>query len=216
MSTLKSILLFAALTLAASLQIGTAQARDIKTATFAGGCYWCLEADMDRVNGVIETISGFMGGTVADPTYKQVTKGGTGHYEVVKVKFDADVISYRELVDIFWRTVDPTDAGGQFCDRGDSYRTAVFVKGAGQKEAATASKEAADAALGGKIVTQILPSGPFYRTKASHQNYYLSKKKVITRFGVVTQAKAYKKYRSACGRDNRVRAVWGTEAYAGL
>lgn len=217
MTKIKSVLLLATLTISLSLHFAAAQARDIQTAVFAGGCYWCVEADFDKVNGVVETISGFMGGTVVNPTYKQVTKGGTGHFEAVKIKFDADIVSYRELVDIFWRTVDPTDAGGQFCDRGDSYRTAVFVRGAAQKQAATASRAAADAAISGSIVTKIIAAGPFYRTKASHQNYYLGSKKVVTRYGFISQAKAYKKYRKGCGRDQRVRQIWGSAApFAGL
>ena len=127
MKRLKPVLLFLAILFGFALQMGAAHARDIQTAIFAGGCFWCVEADFDKVKGVVETTSGYTGGTTVNPTYKQVTRGGTGHYESVRIRFDADVISYRQLVDIFWRTVDPLDAGGQFCDRGDSYRTAVFV-----------------------------------------------------------------------------------------
>jgi len=212
MSRIRPFFLLVAILLGFALQIGTAHARDVQTAIFAGGCFWCVESDFDKVKGVIKTTAGYTGGKTANPTYKQVSKGGTGHYEAVKIQFDADVVSYQELVDIFWRTVDPLDAGGQFCDRGDSYRTAVFVKGGGQRGVAEQSKADADAVLNGRIVTPILNASTFYKAEAVHQNYYKGTKRVITRFGVVTQAKAYKKYRSACGRDQRVRQLWGDAA----
>lgn len=211
MSRHRPIILFLAIIFGVALQVSMAQARDIKTAVFAGGCFWCVEADFDKVKGVIGTTSGYTGGTLKDPTYKQVTKGGTGHYEAVRIRFDADVISYRELVDIFWRTVDPLDAGGQFCDRGASYRTAVFVRG-DQREAAEASKVEADAAINGRIVMPVLNAGKFYPAEKYHQNYYLGKKNVLTRFGYIKQSKAYKNYRKACGRDARVRQIWGSAA----
>ncbi len=195
-----------------TLQIGTAHANKIQTAIFAGGCFWCVESDFDKIEGVTETTSGYIGGTTKNPTYQQVSKGGTGHYEAVRVRFDADVVSYKELVDIFWRTVDPLDAGGQFCDRGESYRAAVFTKGKSQKQAAEASKAEADAVLRGKIVTPILSASKFYRAEAYHQNYYLGKKRVLTRFGYIQQSNAYKNYREACGRDKRVRQIWGDAA----
>jgi len=217
MSRLKPLLLFIAILFGLALQLGAAQARDIQTAIFAGGCFWCVEADFDKVRGVRETTSGYTGGTLVNPTYKQVSKGGTGHYEAVRVMFDADVISYRELVDIFWRSVDPLDAGGQFCDRGASYRTAVFVTGAKQRKAAEASKAAADAAIPGRIVTPVLNASAFYEAEERHQNYYKGKHRVITRFGVIRQSKAYKNYRKACGRDARVREIWGDAAiFAGM
>ncbi len=217
MQRLRPYILMIAILFGLMLQLGPVQARDVQTAVFAGGCFWCVEADFDKVKGVLETTSGFTGGTVENPTYKQVVKGGTGHYEAVLVKFDADVVSYRALVDIFWRTVDPLDAGGQFCDRGASYRTAVFVKNTLQRESAEASKAAADAALKGRIVTPILNAGAFYPAEARHQNYYKGTQRVLTRFGVIRQSKAYKNYRKACGRDKRVREIWGDEApFAGL
>lgn len=217
MTRIKPALLFVAIVFGFVLQLTVAQAADIRTAIFAGGCFWCVEADFDKVKGVVETTSGFTGGSVKNPTYKQVTKGGTGHYEAVKIRFDADKVSFRELVDIFWRTVDPLDAGGQFCDRGASYRTAVFTNGPAQRKAAEASKAAADAALAGKIVTPILKASAFYRAEARHQNYYKGTQRVLTRFGVIRQSKAYKNYRNACGRDARVREIWGNGApFAGL
>ncbi len=212
MPQFKIISLTLAIIAGLALQIGTAAAKDVQTAVIAGGCYWCVEADFDKVKGVLQTTSGFTGGTVVNPTYKQVTKGGTGHVESVKIRFDADIISYRELIDIYWRTVDPTDAGGQFCDRGDSYITALFVKNDAQRQAALASRAEANAILGGRIVTEIRDLGPFYKTKASHQNYYLGKKRVVTRFGLIPQYKAYKNYRKGCGRDKRVRQLWGAAA----
>lgn len=211
MKRLKPLLLFLAILFGFALQMGAAHARDIQTAIFAGGCFWCVEADFDKVKGVVETTSGYTGGTTLNPTYKQVSRGGTGHYESVRIRFDADVISYRQLVDIFWRTVDPLDAGGQFCDRGDSYRTAVFVTKA-QRADAEASKAAADQAISGHIVTPIIAAGKFYPAEDYHQNYYLGKNRVLTRFGYITQAKAYKNYRKGCGRDARVRQIWGSAA----
>jgi peptide-methionine (S)-S-oxide reductase len=212
MTPTRPTILFFAILVGFALQFTAAHARDIQTAVVAGGCFWCVESDFDKVNGVVSTTSGYTGGTTKNPTYKKLNKGGTGHYEAVQIKFDADIISYRELIDIFWRTVDPLDAGGQFCDRGDSYRTAVFVNGKSQRVAAEASKVAADAAISGKIVTEILNAKKFYPAEAYHQNYYLGKKRVVTRFGLVQQSTAYKKYRKGCGRDKRVRQIWGAAA----
>lgn len=191
------------------------QAKDIQTAIFAGGCFWCVESDFESVKGVTEAVSGFIGGTTKNPTYKQVSRGGTGHYEAVEVTYDADVVGYEKLMDIFWHSVDPVDAGGQFCDRGDSYRTAVFYKTEEQKRIAEASKAAIDASgvLPKKIVTPILPAGPFYKAEAYHQGYYKSSKLVLTRFGPVSKATAYKKYRKGCGRDARLKELWGEKAF---
>ncbi len=191
------------------------QAKDIQTAIFAGGCFWCVESDFESVKGVTEAVSGFIGGTTKNPTYKQVSRGGTGHYEAVEVTYDADVVGYEKLMDIFWHSVDPVDAGGQFCDRGDSYRTAVFYKTEEQKRIAEASKAAIDASgvLPKKIVTPILPAGPFYKAEAYHQGYYKSSKLVLTRFGPVSKATAYKKYRKGCGRDARLKELWGDKAF---
>ncbi len=175
----------------------TAQAQNLQTAIFAGGCFWCVESDFDKVQGVVETISGYTGGTVDNPTYKQVTTGTTGHYEAVQITFDADIVSYDQLLYVFWRTVDPTDAGGQFCDRGSSYRTAIFATDA-QLPAARASKAALN--IGAEIVTPILPATTFYPAEDYHQNYY------------TTNSLSYKFYRARCGRDARVRQIWGDEA----
>ena len=163
----------------------------------------------------MESRTPFAGGTTKNPTYKQVSGGGTGHYEAVEVTYDADVVSYDQLMDIFWHSVDPIDAGGQFCDRGDSYRTAVFYKTEEQKRIAQAAKKAIDASgvLPKKIVTPILPAGPFYAADDYHQDYYKSSRIVLTRFGPLTKKTAYKKYREGCGRDARLRELWGDAAF---
>ncbi|MCH2076678.1 MAG: peptide-methionine (S)-S-oxide reductase MsrA [Rhodobacteraceae bacterium] len=189
-----------------------AHARDVQTVTVAGGCFWCVESDFESVKGVIGAQSGFMGGSVANPTYKQVTAGGTGHYEAVKIRYDADVVSLDTLLEAFFRSVDPTDAGGQFCDRGESYRTAIFYSNNAEKRVAEAAKADAQAALGRTIVTPILKAGPFYAADAYHQDYYKGRDIILTRFGPRSKAEAYKRYRAACGRDARVRELWGSAA----
>ncbi len=187
----------------------------LETALVAGGCFWCVESDYESVPGVVSAVSGFAGGQVENPTYKQVVKGGTGHYEVVEITYDADRISYETILDIFWRSVDPTDAGGQFCDRGDSYRTAIFALTDEQKAIAEASRQTVDDSgrLPEPIVTPILAAAEFYPAEEYHQDYYKSAAKVITRFGIVSKASAYKRYRKACGRDARVRELWGSDAF---
>jgi peptide-methionine (S)-S-oxide reductase len=164
----------------------------------AGGCFWCVESDFDKVDGVLETISGYTGGHVQNPTYKQVSRENTGHYEAVRVIYDPSVVTYDELLDYYWRHVDPTDAGGQFCDRGDSYRTAIFVETDEEREAAEASKAALNALdiLPGDIVTPIKDRGTFWPAEDYHQNYYK------------THPIKYSYYRHACGRDKRVKDVW--------
>jgi peptide-methionine (S)-S-oxide reductase len=178
----------------------------------AGGCFWCVEADFEKVPGVRRAESGYIGGKTANPTYKQVTRGGTGHYEAVKIVYNGGTISTRKLYDLFFRSVDPTDAGGQFCDRGESYRTAIFYKDAAQKSAAEAAKADAEAKLGKKIVTPILPAKTFYLAEDYHQDYYKGSNRVVTRFGVIKQSDAYKRYRKGCGRDTRVKQLWGNAA----
>ena len=179
---------------------------DLKEAIFAGGCFWCVEADFDKVPGVVETISGYTGGHVKDPSYEQVSAGGTGHYESVKIVYDPDTVTYEDLLYTFWRSVDPTDPGGQFCDRGNSYRTAIFAVTERQEKLAKASKQKLQESgvLDSKIVTPVLSAGPFYRAEGYHQNYY--KKNPIK----------YNYYRWRCGRDDRVEELWGDEAHAGM
>ena len=182
------------------------------TLTVAGGCFWCVEADFESVPGVTGAVSGYTGGHVPDPDYKAVSRGGPGHYEAVQITFDPATVSRATLLDLFFRSGDPTDAGGQFCDRGDSYRTAIFVNGPVDIEAAEAAKADAEQDLGRKIVTPILPAGPFYKAEAYHQDYYRGDRLVLTRFGPRRQSKAYKLYRDACGRDQKVKALWGNQA----
>lgn len=174
----------------------------LETATFAGGCFWCVEADFDKVEGVVATTSGFMGGTTPKPSYKQVSGGGTGHTEVVEVKYDPKKVNYERLVYVFWRTIDPLDKDGQFCDRGDMYRTAIFYHTDEQKKIAESSKAAIDASkrLGKPIVTEITKASAFTPAEAYHQDFY---KKDPGR---------YYSYRAGCGRDARIKALWGDEA----
>jgi peptide-methionine (S)-S-oxide reductase len=168
-------------------------------ATFAGGCFWCMEPPFDELDGVLATTSGYAGGSTVDPTYKQVSAGGTGHAEVVQVAYDPAKVTYEQLLEVFWRNVDPLDAGGQFCDRGDSYRTGIFVHGAEQRRLAEQSKQAlADSKrLAQPIVTEIVDAGPFYPAEDYHQDYY--RKNPVR----------YKFYRWNCGRDQRLAEVWG-------
>jgi peptide-methionine (S)-S-oxide reductase len=207
----KSIALALVATVEIFAQVQTVQA-DTETLTVAGGCFWCVESDFESVNGVEEAISGFAGGKVANPTYKQVIRGGTGHYEAVQITFDPDIVSRDEILSNFFRSVDPTDAGGQFCDRGQSYATAIFAEGPGQKAAAEKAKVQAASDLGQRVVTPILGTFPFYAADASHQDYYKCSKIVLTRFGPKKQSKAYKAYRNACGRDQSVERLWGVAA----
>ena len=194
--------------LSASLLLGGGAAASAAqaVATFAGGCFWCVESDFDGVPGVLETESGYTGGTLENPTYKQVTGGNTGHYEAVRITYDPAKVSYDKLLDVFWHSVDPTDAGGQFCDRGESYRTAVFFHSPEQKRAAIASKKAINESgvLQGSIVTPILMAKTFYPAEAYHQSYYIK------------DPLRYRFYRYGCGRDKRLRQLWGKDALRGI
>ena len=172
----------------------------VERAIFAGGCFWSAETDIEHVPGVLDAVSGFTGGTVPHPSYEQVSAGGTGHVEAVLVTFDPARISYGQLVRRFFRTIDPTDAGGQFCDRGDNYRTAIFVMNPAQEREAQAARAEANRILHGRVVTPIRHSGPFYPAEAYHQDY--ARRNPI----------AYGIYRRGCGRDARLREVWGAEA----
>lgn len=193
------------------LAAGGAQAATEK-AIVAGGCFWCVEADFESVPGVKSVVSGYTGGTTANPTYKKVGAGGTGHFEAVEIAFDPAKVSYAKIIELFFRSVDPTDAGGQFCDRGDSYRTAVFPLNAEQAAVAEAEKARAAAELRHKIVTPVIAAGRFYKAEAYHQDYYKGSNIVITRRGPKSQSEAYKFYRKACGRDERVKQLWGKAA----
>jgi len=170
-------------------------------AVFAGGCFWCTEADFEKVNGVIEVISGYTGGQVPNPTYHQVSEGGTGHVEAVKVIYDPSKITYELLLQEFWRHVDPTDTGGQFVDRGSQYRSVIFYANDQERQLAEASKRELEASgrFDKPIVTDILPLGPFYPAEDYHQDYY---KKSAVR---------YKFYRFNSGRDQYLEKIWGKE-----
>lgn len=183
-----------------------------ETLIVAGGCFWCVESDFESVDGVQAAISGYTGGSTKSPTYKQVSRGGTGHYEAVKILFDPDIVRRDQLLNKFFRSIDPTDAGGQFCDRGESYRAAVFVATAAENQTATNAVKAAQTDLGQKVVTPILKTQTFYDAEAYHQDYYKGKKIVLTRFGPKRQSEAYKRYRKACKRDERVKQLWGDSA----
>lgn len=209
---IKLPLLLALIALALILRAHPAPAAETETLTVAGGCFWCVESDFESVPGVIDAVSGFTGGKTANPTYSQVSGGGTGHYEAVQITFDPAVVSREALLGLFFRSVDPTDAGGQFCDRGDTYRTAIFVSNTAEKALADRSKADAQQELGQPIVTPVLPLTAFYPAEAYHQDYYKGNKLVFTRFGPKRQHNAYKAYRKACGRDARVKQLWGSSA----
>ena len=178
----------------------------------AGGCFWCVEADFESLDGVKEAVSGYTGGTLKNPSYKQVVQGGTGHYEAVEIEFDSSVISLDKILYIFLRSVDVTDDGGQFCDRGESYRTAIFTINKSQNEKAKSAIKNAQDELGRKIVTKVLELKNFYIAEDYHQNYYKGENFVLTRFGPRKQSKAYKLYRNSCKRDDMVKKLWGSSA----
>ena len=178
----------------------------------AGGCFWCVEADFEGLDGVKEAVSGYTGGALKNPSYKQVVQGGTGHYEAVEIEFDSSVISLDKILYIFLRSVDVTDDGGQFCDRGESYRTAIFTINKSQNEKAKSAIKNAQDELGRKIVTKVLELKNFYIAEDYHQNYYKGENFVLTRFGPRKQSKAYKLYRNSCKRDDRVKELWGSSA----
>ncbi|MEP6608114.1 MAG: peptide-methionine (S)-S-oxide reductase MsrA [Burkholderiaceae bacterium] len=172
-------------------------------ATFAGGCFWCTESDFDKLNGVISTTSGYTGGKTLNPTYEAVSAGGTGHAEAVQVVFDPSRVSYANLIEYYWRTIDPTTKDRQFCDGGSQYRSAIFVHDEQQRALAEASKKALSASKPFRepIVTEIVSAGAFYPAEEYHQNYYT--KNPIR----------YKFYRANCGRDARLKQLWGEQAH---
>lgn len=194
---------FFALAFAAAISLTWSVARmppaaaDTSVATFAGGCFWCMEKPFEQLDGVIDTVSGYTGGSVENPSYEQVSQGWTGHIESVQVTYDPEQVSYDELLDVYWRNVDPLDDGGQFCDRGEQYETRIFVHDEEQRQRAEDSKTEVAAELEETIVTPILPAETFYAAEDYHQNYYR------------THPVRYRAYRFACGRDRRLEAVWG-------
>jgi peptide-methionine (S)-S-oxide reductase len=172
----------------------------LRTAAFAGGCFWCEEAAFDEIPGVTNVVSGYTGGRVANPTYEQVSAENTGHAESVQVTYDPAKISYARLLEIFWRNVDPFDAGGQFCDRGDSYRSEIFVATAEERLLAEQSKAALEKRFGRALATRITAATRFYPAEDYHQDYHR------------VNPLRYRYYRAGCGRDARLDKVWGAEA----
>jgi len=191
------------------LVTGTALAQTPATparakATFAGGCFWCVESDFDKVPGVLSTTSGYTGGKTANPTYEQVSSKTTGHAEAVEIVYDPRKVTYEQLLDTYWHSIDPTTRDAQFCDHGSPYRTAIFAHDAAQLKAANESRAALEKTKPFKepIVTEIVMAGPFYPAEAYHQDYY--KKNPLR----------YQYYRTTCGRDARLKALWGGKAAA--
>ena len=197
--TILAALLYAKSTRRVEVAQMSEEPKTMQVATFAGGCFWCIHADLQKVNGVVRAVSGYTGGHTKDPTYEEVTSGRTGHLEAVQVYYDPRRISYEQLLDVFWSHVDPTDPGGQFADRGTQYRTAVFYHNQDQKRAAEASKAALERSgrYDRPIVTEIREFTEFYRAEDYHQDYH---QKNPTR---------YKSYRAGSGRDQFLREVWG-------
>lgn len=171
-------------------------------ATFAGGCFWCMEPAFDHVSGVVSVTVGYTGGTKKDPTYEEVSAGGTGHAESIEVTYDPAKVSYKKLLDIFWHNIDPTVKDKQFCDTGHQYRSAIFYHNEEQKREAESSKKALEESnrLGGPVYTEIVPASTFYPAEEYHQQYY--KKNPVR----------YKFYRWNCGRDERLKQLWGKDA----
>lgn len=197
-----SMFAISALALAASAAGPTPVPPGQAVAVFAGGCFWCMEPPFDKLPGVTATISGYTGGTKVNPTYEEVSSGSTGHAEAVQVVYDPKKITYAQLLEVYWHNVDPTTRDRQFCDGGTQYRTAIFYADQAQRQAAEASKEALDKSKPFKapIVTQIVMGGPFYPAEEYHQDYY---KKNPVRYQI---------YRSGCGRDARLKELWGDKA----
>jgi peptide-methionine (S)-S-oxide reductase len=180
--------------------VGAADAQELAKATFAGGCFWCMEPPFDALDGVVSTTSGYTGGHTPNPTYEQVSAGKTGHTEAVEIVYDPRKVTYARLLEVFWRNIDPLTANAQFCDVGNQYRAVIFVHDATQRKLAEASKDAAAQRLQKPIVTEITAASQFWPAEEYHQDYY--KKNPIR----------YKFYRSSCGRDRRLEAIWGPDA----
>jgi peptide-methionine (S)-S-oxide reductase len=177
--------------------VGAADAQERARATFAGGCFWCMEPPFDKLPGVLSTTSGYTGGSTTAPTYEQVSAGRTGHAEVVEIVYDPGKVTYAQLLEVFWRNVDPLTANAQFCDVGSQYRAAIFVHDETQRRLAEESKRAVARTLGKDVVTEIVPASKFWPAEDYHQDFY--KKSPIR----------YNLYRAGCGRDQRLEAIWG-------
>lgn len=179
-----------------------ATAQGTARATFAGGCFWCMEHPFDELPGVLETTSGYTGGSVENPTYRQVSSGTTGHLESVQIEYDPDQISYEDLLQVYWHNVDPVDDGGQFCDRGSQYRPAIFYHDADQQQQAEVSRQSLEDSgiLDQPVAAELIEASEFYPAEDYHQNYYQ------------THPVRYNVYRYACGRDQRLSEIWGEES----
>jgi peptide-methionine (S)-S-oxide reductase len=180
--------------------VGFAHAQERARATFAGGCFWCMEPPFDKLDGVVSTTSGYTGGRTADPTYEQVSAGRTGHAEVVEIVYDPGKVTYSQLLDVFWRNIDPLTANAQFCDAGSQYRAAIFVHDETQRRLAEESRRAVAQRLKKSVVTEIVTASKFWPAEDYHQDYY---KKNPVRYNL---------YRAGCGRDQRLEAIWGPAA----
>jgi peptide-methionine (S)-S-oxide reductase len=185
------------LSLAAGALAQTSEPPKTAIATFAGGCFWCVEADFDKVAGVITTTSGYTGGRTVNPTYEQVSAGGTGHAEAVEIAYDPAKVTFEKLLDVFWHNIDPLARNAQFCDHGNQYRTAIFYHDDSERSAAEASKAAVQKHFKEPIQTEVTPAGPFYKAEEYHQDYY------------VKNPIRYKFYRFNCARDARLEELWG-------
>jgi len=210
MTRMKSMI--AALSLAATALTALPAQAEIKSLVVAGGCFWCVESDFDHMDGVVATTSGYGGGEMKNPTYRDHGE----HREVVKVDYDDTKTDYGTLVSQFLRTIDVTDAGGQFCDRGHSYTTAIHAGNDAEAKIAREAVAEAQTSLGKEIVTPVEGPATFWKAEDYHQDYYMSDDRILSRFGLVTKAKAYKGYRKGCGRDARVRELWGDQAFMGM
>ena len=184
----------------ATAQEPAAENTKLETAVFAGGCFWCMEQPYDELDGVIPTTSGYTAGHVKNPSYQQVSSGSTGHTEAVKVVYDPEKISYEKLLDVFWVNIDPLTANAQFCDRGTQYRAGIFYNSEEQKRIALATLKKLSKKFNEPIVTEVTPLGEFYAAEDYHQNYYQ------------TNPVRYKYYRWRCGRDARLKELWGEQA----
>ncbi|MBM3598192.1 MAG: peptide-methionine (S)-S-oxide reductase MsrA [Alphaproteobacteria bacterium] len=201
MTTFRAMMTAAAMLILAGAASASDAGKPTATATFAGGCFWCMEPPFDKLDGVISTTSGYIGGMRQNPTYKEVTSGTTGHTEAVQVVYDPTKVTYEKLLDVFWRNIDPLTPNAQFCDHGSQYRSGIFVHDDAQKKLAEASKEALanSGRFKQKIVTEVTTATTFWPAEDYHQDYY--KKNPLQ----------YRFYRHSCGRDQRLKELWGTE-----
>ncbi|HEY7514102.1 MAG TPA: peptide-methionine (S)-S-oxide reductase MsrA [Vicinamibacteria bacterium] len=195
-----AVALASTLAASASAREGPATQATSARAVFAGGCFWCMEAPFDKLPGVLSSTSGFAGGQTKNPTYEQVSSGSTGHAEAVQVLYDPKRITYAQLLETFWHNIDPLDKGGQFCDRGNQYRSAVFYGNDEERKEAEASRARVEQRLGRPVATQIVAAGAFYPAEEYHQDFYRK------------NPARYNQYRTGCGRDRRLKELWGADA----